>query len=362
PDKGAQARAIFNVYFLFSIIGSLTALALYFSKSFINERLTSFGDLPFLNLLSLFVLFNAPAFLIQYFYLLLKRYKSLVVFGAVSFSFQLLVVVLPIYMGLTLREVVLGLIAWALLKYIWGVGVVARHGHWQLDFIFLKKYLPLFWPLLLLGLIGKGSEFASGLVVSALFADEKAFAVYRFGAREFPLAVLMVGALATALLPEVSADMEKGMERIKETTRRISKWLYPLSIFSMLASPFVFPVVFNPDFKESAYIFNIFTLLLASRILMPQVVAMGRQKNYILTVAALLEVGLLIGLSWWWGLVYGLRGVAFAMVVAFVFHRFILIIYNWKILDIAPGRYVDIKSWVFYNFLLMVAFLVSLQL
>ncbi len=360
-DAATQARSIFNIYLLFSLLGAGTALLLFISQSFINQYLTSFGDLPFLDLLAVFLVFNCPTFLIQYYYLLLKKYRAIVVFGIVSFSLQLLVVVLPIYLGKSLRETMLGLIAWAVFKYIWGIILVIKYGRWRLDVSFFKKYIPLFWPLLLYGLVGKGSEYVSGLVVTSLFTDEAAFAIFRYGAREFPLAVLMVGALASSLLPEVSANARTGMERIKTTTRRLSGWLYPLSILSMLLSPLVFPLVFNADFKASAYIFNIFTLLLTSRILLPQVVAMGHQQNYILTMAALVEMIVLAMLSWWWGQLFGLRGVAYAAVVAFMVDRLILIFYNWKKLGIHPVEYVDLKSYLLYNIALVIGFVVSLQ-
>ena len=360
-DGPTQARSIFNVYLFFSLLGIVTAAFLFISKPFINQYLTSFGDLPFLDLLSLFLLFNCPTFLIQYYYLLLKKFKAIVLFGFISFGLQLMVVVLPIYMGMSLRESMIGLIFWAVFKYIWGIFLVGKYGNWRIDFSFFKKYIPIFWPLLLFGLVGKGSEYVSGLVVTSLFTEESAFAIFRFGAREFPLAVLLVGALASSLIPEVSANGELGLQRIKKTTSQLSRWLYPLSIVSILVSPFVFPIVFNPDFKESAYIFNIFTLLLSSRILLPQVVAMGHGKNFILTVAAIVEMTILAGLSWWWGSAFGLRGVAYASVVAFMVDRLILIFYNWKKLGIRPAEYIDFNSYLIYNFLLVVGFIISLQ-
>ena len=98
-----------------------------------------------------------------------------------------------------------------------------------------------------------------------------------------------------------------------------------------------------------------------SRILLPQVVAMGHQKNYILTVAALVEMAVLATLSWWWGSLFGLRGVAYAAVVAFFVDRVILVFYNWKTLKIPPRKYIHLPSYLFYNFLLVVVFLISLQ-
>jgi hypothetical protein len=347
-EESAKPKALFNVFVLFVAAGLATGGLLWWSQDWVARGLTNFEALPHLGLLSIFLALHSPTFLIQG-------------YGAVSFSLQLCLVVLPVFLGATLREVVLGLVAWAAFKFAWGLVLLARHAHWQLDYAFLKKYLHLSLPLVLFALIGKGSEYISGLMVTALIEDEKAFAVFRYGAREFPLAVLMVGALATSLLPEAAENLEKGLQRIKTTTRRLSHLLYPLSMASMLAAPLLFPLIFNPDFKDSAKLFNIFTLLLSSRILLPQVVAMGQGKNYILTLSALAEMAVLLMLSYWLGTRFGLEGIAYAAILAFMVDRLILLFYNWKALGIHPGRYVDWKNYLAYNAALVAVFLVSLQ-
>ncbi len=360
-DEKEKSKALFNVFVLFTVLGTVMGGLLFLTKNWVASSLTNFEQLPYLDWLCLFLALHSPTFLIPIYYLLLKKYRAIVVFGVVSFSLQMVVVVLPIFMGASLWEVMIGLVAWACFKFVWGLALLARYAHWKWDAIFLKKYLPLSLPLVLFALIGKGSEYVSGLMVTSILEDEKAFAIFRYGAREFPLAVLMVGALATSLLPEVSENLEHGLQRIKTTTRKLSHLLYPLSMASMLAAPLVFPIIFNPDFKASAKVFNIFTLLLASRILLPQIVAMGQGKNYILTVSALTELIVLIALSYWLGLLFGLDGIAYAAVLAFMVDRIILIWYNWKVLQISPGRYVDWKIYLAYNAALVIVFLVSLQ-
>ncbi|MBK9014806.1 MAG: oligosaccharide flippase family protein [Saprospiraceae bacterium] len=328
----------------------------------VGQHLTNFEQMPLLNLLALFLVLNSPSFLLHIFYLLLKKYQQLVVFGVVNFGLQLVLVVVPIFLHFSLRESMYGLLVWAVVKLIWSFVVVYRHAEWQFDVVFLKKYLSLAWPLLLFAAIGKGSEYVSGVAVSTLFEDEKVFAIFRYGARELPLAVLMVGALATALIPEMAENQALGLERIKKQTRKLSHWLYPISMLSMLAAPFLFPIFFNQDFKLSARIFNIFTLLLASRILLPQVVTMGAGKNNILIISALTELVVLVGLSFWWGKSFGLEGIAWAAVAAFMVDRAVLIWYNWQVLKISPGDYIHWKTWGTYNLLLVAIFLISLQL
>ncbi len=361
-DEATQKRAIFNVFFLFSLAGLVAGSLLILFQKPVGQHLTNFEQMPLLNLLALFLVLNSPSFLLQIFYLLLKKYRQLVVFGMVSFGLQLVLVLVPIFLHFSLRESMYGLLVWSVVKLIWSLVVVYRHAEWQFDVVFLKKYLSLAWPLLLFAAIGKGSEYVSGVAVSTLFEDEKVFAIFRYGARELPLAVLMVGALATALIPEMAENQMLGLVRIKNQTRKLSHWLYPISMISMLAAPFLFPFFFNQDFKLSARIFNIFTLLLASRILLPQVVTMGAGRNNILIISALTELVVLVGLSFWWGKSFGLEGIAWAAVAAFMVDRAVLIWYNWQVLKISPREYIHWKTWGTYNLLLAAIFLISLQL
>lgn len=357
-----KKSSLSNTWILFSVLGLAAGGFLYSSKDFIANQLTNFEELPYLDYLALFLVFHCPAFLVHIYYLLLKKYKSIVIFGAITFGLQLAVVVLPIYLGYTLRESIIGLFFWALLRYIWGLFILIKNGEWKINFNYFKKYIPLALPLMLLAFIGKGSEYVSGLLVTSLFEDDKVFAIFRYGAREFPLAVLLVGGLATSLLPEVSENIDTGLLRIKAKTKELSRWLFPLSVVSMLLSPILFPIVFNPDFKTSAYIFNIFTLLLSSRILLPQVIVMAHKKNNVLNISAIVELVILAALSWWWGQAYGLQGIAWAAVVAFAVERVILVFYLWRFHKIPMRDYVHLPSYLGWNLLLAAGFWLSIQI
>jgi O-antigen/teichoic acid export membrane protein len=358
----ARPTALFNVFVLFSAAGVAAGGMLFLSRHFVTGQLTNFSEVPNLDLLAIYLVFNCPAFLVHIYYLLIKRYSLIVWFALLGFSLQLAAVVVPIYLGYTLREAMTGLVAVAVFKYSWALVLLYRHTRWRLDRSFVKKYAALAVPLILLALIGKGADYASGLVVTSLFEDEKAFAIFRYGAREFPLAVLMVGALATSLIPETAENLAAGLERIKASTRKLSHWLFPLSMLSMLASPILFPVVFSEGFKESARVFNIFTLLLSSRILLPNVIVMSQGKNYFLTLSATIELVLLTVLSWWWGSLWGLEGVAFAVAAAFFTDRLIVMAYVWKALKISPLQYIDRRTYLGYNVPLYLVFWLSLYI
>lgn len=357
-----KKHAVFQTFAGFTGAGLLTGGVLFFTQPLIAQQFTNLHELPNLGWLSLFLVFHAPSFLVPIFYQLLKKHRSLVVFGAVSFALQLAVVVVPLYLGQPLEKAVIGLVCWAAFKYAWLAAIALQHGQWSLGTAFLKKYWPLTGTMVLFALIGKGTEYVNGLVAGYLFEDEKTFAVFRFGSREFPLAVLMVNALITAITPEIAEHQQLGTQRIKDKTRQLSHLLYPLSMASMLAAPFVFPLLFNPDFQESARIFNIFTLLLTSRILLPNVVSIGYGKHLIVAISATAELVVLVVLSLWWGQWFGTAGLAFAAVVAFGVDRIMLIVYNQRVLGIPSSDYVDWKVYFLYNSLLLLVFLLSLFL
>ncbi len=358
-DEEGQKRSLFNVFLFFILAAALTAGLVFGWKNALTVQFGIGGSLPHLDWLAWYLLFNSPAFLAQIYLLLLKKERELLLFGAVSFSLQLLAVAIPLLAGQGLEGMMMCLTLWASLKFCYCVGLLLRYARCQFDPAFCRKYLPLLLPLLLLALVGKGTEHASSLMAGLLAVDEKAFAVFRYGARELPLAVLMTAALTMSLLPQIAEKPAAGLHLIKSETARFARWLYPLSMAGMLVSPLLFPLIFNGDFKESARVFNIFTLLLSSRMWMSHVVLMGYRKNYVLTVSAVVELLALIGLSWWLGSRFGMTGIAWAAVLAFFTDRVVQTGYCWRVLKIRPSAYTDVRGWAFWNAALLGAYLMS---
>ena len=121
-------------------------------------------------------------------------------------------------------------------------------------------------------------------------------------------------------------------------------------------------MVYNEDFLASAWIFNIYLLILAFRLLLPQVGLIGAGERYILVVSAVLETLLNVMLSLWWIAPYGLWGIAAATVVANAFNKFNLILYCWLKLGIEPQAYIPWRLLVVFNLALALSFYLSFSL
>lgn len=361
-EERDRAAAFGQAFVVFSALGIAAASLLWVLRDFLLWRLTNFTELPYFGWLCLFVVLNAPSFLVHIYYLLLRKFDRIVWFGAISFGLQLIAVLVPVYAGWGLRWTFIGLTFWAALKLIWVAWILVHHASFRFRKELWQPYAALFVPLTAHLLIGNSVEYTDGLIVTSYFTDERAFAIFRYGARELPLTTLLVGGLVTALIPEIATDLAGGMKQVRERTAQLAAWLFPLSALFMLLSPFAFPLVYNDDFALSARVFNVYLLILSSRILLPQVIVIGQGKNYFLVVSALIETVVNIALSLWWVRWLGLEGIALASLVAFSVNKANLIAFNYWKLGISPGEYLPWKKLLWLNLLLAAAYFASLYL
>ncbi|MBK6620641.1 MAG: oligosaccharide flippase family protein [Saprospirales bacterium] len=351
---------LFQSFVLFTSLALVACALLVFAGSWIGPRFTNEGHIPSLGLLCIFILGNAPAQLVQLHYLLENKARAILVYGGLSFGLQLVAILLPLILGVGVKGIFTSLAIWAVFKWCWLLVLVLRHGIWIFDFSQLRHFAWLMLPLTLHILVGNSVEYTDGLIVANYFGDEKQFALFRFGARELPITMLLVGGIVTGMVPVLARDMEAGLSELRKRVSRLAHWLFPLSGLLMFLSVPVFPMVYNGDFAISAKVFNIYLLFLCSRILLPQVVIIGKQRNFVLVYSAIFETALNIVLSLWWVRYWGLQGIAMASALAFMLNKFNLMAYNYWALGIPPGRYIPIRLWSAYSLGLVLCYLASI--
>ena len=359
-ESPAQQRTLlFQSFVLFTVLGLMASLVLVLAGAWIGPRFAHAEKVPYLGWLCLFVLGSGPSVLVHLFYLLQGKTKAILQYGAVSFGTQLLAVAIPLFSGAGVEGVLASLAVWAGLKWLWLLVLTVRLGKWSTDFRQLGHFAWLMLPLTLHILVGNSVEYTDGLIVANFFDDEKQFALFRFGARELPLTMLLVGGIVTGMIPVLAKNFEGGMAELKQRTARLAHWLFPLSGVLMFLSYPVFPLVYNADFRISAGIFNIYLLLLCSRILLPQVIVISKQRNFILVLSALTETAINVGLSLWWVKLWGLEGIAMGSAVAFLVNKLNLIAYNYWALGAPVSKYVPLRLWMAYSFGLISCYLLA---
>jgi O-antigen/teichoic acid export membrane protein len=348
---------IFSAFVILQVFSIVTAIFLFFLQPVFSKLLLNGKNIPEICLLLAFIVFGVPANLIEYFYLIKKKNNASVIYSIVSFSIQLIMVVLPAILGYGIKVAMQGLVLSSVLRYIWLWIILILNGETNYSHTFAKEHLKLGGPLIAATFLSGSAQFVDGFIVTSYF-DEETFAVFRYGARELPLAMLLANALSNAMLPDFAklGQLKQNLEKLKKSVTRLTHFLFPLTAILLLVSHPLFPIIFNPRFAESATIFNIYLLIIISRLLLPQTLLNGLQISKPIMNAALLELILNVALSFILVRFFGIAGIAFATFVAFLFEKMYLSIVVKRKLNVGISEYIPVKIYSIYSVSIIVIF------
>jgi len=313
-------------------------------------------------LLLLYVILSGPAALVENFYLVRNDSKKIIRYAWISLPLQVLAVGIPVFAGFGIESAFIGLISGMLVRIIWLILFLIKHSRFQFDSSFSSQLMKNGWPLMLVALLGGSTQYIDGAIITAYF-DPQTFAVFRYGARELPLVILFANAFSNAMVPSFSGhtDIRIPLQEIRQKTVRMMHFLYPLSFALLLSSSWLYPRVFNPEFAGGAAIFNIYLLLISSKLVFPQTILLGQRKNiFLMTVSIILTIAHFL-LALIMVQVSGITGVAFTAVIINLIEKIIFFIYLKQKEGISLQKYLDIRWWLLYNGILAGLFILSLR-
>ena len=142
--------------------------------------------------------------------------------------------------------------------------------NFEVNFKLIRKQLKYAVPLGLASLIGLISKYLDKFIVGRYFSTEE-FAVYANGAFELPFIGLVTGSAMAILLPEFVRFYKKedysSIGRVwRNSIRKISIILIPVTIFSLFFSEEIIVAMFSKKYVASTQIFFIYLLVLPMRI------------------------------------------------------------------------------------------------
>jgi O-antigen/teichoic acid export membrane protein len=150
--------------------------------------------------------------------------------------------------------VLIGLFCYALVGFIWLMTQTKFIPNLKLLNI-LKIIWPATWPLVLYAIsTGIARSFDAWLVARNF--DNETFAIFRYGAREFPLVTALSVGLSTMMIPRLQ-DF-KTLHELKSRSTRLMHICYPIVALFIFFSPVVFQYLFGLQYSGSALIFNIY--------------------------------------------------------------------------------------------------------
>lgn len=358
-DEADRKAFIVNKFLVFGILALIICGTLWLGRQWVVPALTGLPEAPYLGWFCLYLFFNLATLPVEYLYMLREQAYALAAWGVVSFGLYMVVLFVPVYLGHGLGGGLMGLAALGALRFIWAAVLALRHGTVAFRPDLIGPYLRFSLPLVLNLLVGNLVLLFDNWLVGWYFRDEAVFAVFRYGSREFPLATALATALGTAMVARLATQPEAGMQELKSKTRRLFHLVFPLTIALLFLSKPLFPLVFNPAFAASAPLFNIYLLLTASRVLLPNAIVLAHGRPEAILSVGLLELLLKVTLGFlfiqWWGL----AGVAWSAVAAFFLEKAGLIWYLEKRLGVRTQDWLDWRWYTGYVVLLGIAWAAS---
>ncbi len=348
---------IFSAFVILQVFSIVATVFLFLMQPLFSNFLLNGKNIPEIWLLLAFIVFGVPANLIEYFYIIKKQNSAIIIYSIVSFSVQLVLVTLPVILGFGISMALKGLVLSSVLRYLWLLVILISNHEISYSHSFVKEHLKLGGPLILATFLSGSAQFVDGFIVTSYF-DEGTFAIFRYGARELPLAMLLANALSTAMLPDFANEnqLKLNLQKLKRSVTRLSHFLFPVTVALLLITHSVFPIIFNPKFAESATIFNIYLLIIISRLLLPQTLLNGLQISKPIMTAALLELILNVSLSLILVRFLGINGIAYATFIAYLFEKIYLSVEVKRKLNVSLSEYLPIKIYTIYSFAILAIF------
>lgn len=269
-----------------------------------------------------YIVGNGVTYLTEYSFFLFDKKKQLLLFSVVNFLGLLL---LPISIAIIYNEVaglVYGLLLWTVVRFIIVI-IIIQPKYIKIEWNAVNGLIRASFPLMLMFLIAGSADTIDGMVIKEFF-DNATFTVYRYGSKEFPLFLIVASTLSTVFIAKVATDEKAGLDYIKHTTKKYSYLFFPFAILLLFFSGQLYTIVFGKQYLESVIVFDTLLLLLIPRLLFPQSILVALGANKLQLVVSVIEMCVNLLLSVVLAIYYGVVGVAFATVIAFMVEKIIL--------------------------------------
>ncbi len=357
-----EKKAVLFNTFIALLFLSVTAgfFLLLFSQnllSFLDKQ--SEGNLVQLSVI--YLLLSNPSFITEYILFLNEKKKEILVYGIVTAIVSVAVAIIPAILDYPIEYSMYGLITVALGRILFTIFLLNKFASLEFNLQMQTANLKLSAPLILSIFVSGSAEYIDGLIVKAKFND-MFFALYRYGAKELPVLLIVANTFSTATIPSISANLENGLKELKEKSGKLMHIFFPLTIVLLLLSPVVYRYVFNENFVYSAIIFNIYLMLIIPRVLFPQTILTGIQQTKYLLISSVIEILINVLLSIYLAGKIGLPGIAAGTFVAYTFDKLFLMSVSYFVYRIKPSSYIKGVPFFIYSFFTFGAFALSQHL
>lgn len=358
-DEQKQKRILFNAFAILTIFSLIAGII-----TAVVGHIKYPKDADLFQMFALVVFLNTPTYMADYIFYLKGKYRSLIIWGVVTFLAHIILLCLPLFMRQTLNLAINLLVILSMVKFNYTLILLMKYSiisfHTRLIQEFMKKVLPFLFSILLAG----SMDYINSYIVEYYFSPID-FAIFRYGAKELPIFLILANSLSNIYSGEIAnynknGNLELGLAKLKESSTRLMRWLFPSTILFLFISKYFFDLAYNKDLIEGYRIFNIYLLLIISRMLFPQTVVMGLMKNRIFYLVSSNYLIVNCILSFWFIGIWGIQGIAYATVISFMVEKILLAVYC-KMEGVDLRKYTSVGEYVLYSTLTLIAYFSTLN-
>ncbi|MCF8237098.1 MAG: polysaccharide biosynthesis C-terminal domain-containing protein [Saprospiraceae bacterium] len=304
----------------------------------------------------LFALFFFPfqiSTLVEHIYLVRKDTIGLIRWSFFSSMILVASLLIPIWIWHTLEAGLWGLICFGGLRLIWMLTIVHPSFSFRHHLSVIKQWGRISWPLIGYGIAGGATVVVDGWIINDHYQDARVFAIFKYGARELPFSLALASAVGTAAISVLVTNWATGLSDMKRRVTRISHILFPITFFLVATSSWWFSRLFSEAFAESGMIFNIYLMVLVSRIILTGPILTAKGDTPVILWIGLLEMLVNVVLSLVFIQYWGIAGVAWGTVIAYTFEKIVhmgYLKYKWQV---SISEYLPTRLITFYTTILV---------
>lgn len=369
-NESIQKSFFSNIFYLLIFLNGFSLLLIWWFHVPFLRFLAGNPDLPFFQIFSFFLFFNLSSLVLEAVLQLQNRAWGLLFYSWLGHGGQLVAVALPILRGGNFEDIFWGLLSVSVFRFLWCIWEIIlrsklKNNDLQIDLKIIKNFFLFALPLIGYAFLnGFATNFDAWLVNWFYNGDREIFSIFRYGAREFPLVMSLCIGLSNGMVPLLARKVrvtEGGLptlsaadlSELRRRTLRLWHWLFPLVIFIVLIAKFLYIHILNPAFAPSAAIFQVYLLMILARGLLPQTVLLALGDSRASFVIAIVEAIANLSISFILIHFFGLVGVAFGTVCAFLLEKILIITYLKIKYKISFSDYTAVKWFLLYSFMLL---------
>ena len=358
-DPIQRKKILFNTFVILIVFSILAAIVVA-----LMGRLSDGKDKYLYDMFALVVLLNTPTYIADYIFYLNEKYQSLIRWGIITFAAHVILLCLPLFFKQSLGLAINMLLLLSLFKFNYTIILLMKYSlisvQTKLSADFLKKATPIMFSILLAG----SMEYINSYIIKYNFT-EREFATFRYACKELPIFLILANSMSNIYSGEIAklnaeGKIDIGINNLRNSSRKLMRWLFPSAMLLMFLSPYLYRYLYNEHLMDGYKVFNIYLLLIVSRMIFPQTVIMGLLKNrvfYLISSNYLIINSLL---SFWFMYLFGIEGIAYATVISYLIEKIMLVVYC-KMEGIEFNKYTPVTEYVTYSLLTVLVYYISTQ-